>query len=125
MARMTVMSIALLQVERCSARVATPSETVKDKEPIRLPSCLHASLLIMPPANPHRKAAFDRGLIVGLLTAGGGGRRRSAVAPRPLIPHHSRVKNRALPIRSSMMSLLCGRTGALFIWRSAMLLALA
>jgi hypothetical protein len=40
MARMTLMSIALLHVERCSAKVATPSDTVKDKEPIRLPSRL-------------------------------------------------------------------------------------
>jgi hypothetical protein len=36
---MTVMSIALLHAERCNAKVATPSDTVKDKEFIRLPSC--------------------------------------------------------------------------------------
>jgi hypothetical protein len=36
---MTVISIALLHAERCSAKVATPSDTVNDKEFIRLPSC--------------------------------------------------------------------------------------
>jgi hypothetical protein len=35
---MTVISIALLQAERCNAKVATPSDMVNDKEFIPLPS---------------------------------------------------------------------------------------
>src|SRR5277367_4871689 len=43
---MTVMSIALLQVERCSAKVATPSDTVNETEFITLPSRVIASRTI-------------------------------------------------------------------------------
>jgi hypothetical protein len=35
---MTVISIALLHAERCSAKVATPSDTVNDNEFTCLPS---------------------------------------------------------------------------------------
>jgi hypothetical protein len=61
MARMTVISIALLHVERCSAKVATPSDTVKDKEPMRLPSSrpFDRSILIMPPATLPRKPLIE------------------------------------------------------------------
>jgi hypothetical protein len=55
---MTVISIALLHVDRCNAKVATPSDTVNDKEFIRLPSCpafTHPTRLIMPPTHRHRK----------------------------------------------------------------------
>jgi hypothetical protein len=56
-----VMSIALLHVERCSANVATPSDTVKDKEPMRLPSSrlFDRSTLIMPPTTLPRKPLLE------------------------------------------------------------------
>src|ERR1700732_1701927 len=53
------MSIALLHVERCSAKVATPSETVNDKEPIVCPPHAASQIslpLIMPPNYPRPQA---------------------------------------------------------------------
>ena len=78
MARMIVISIALLTAERCIARVATPSETVNDKlfialallaespaisldfQPAKVTYCQSRLLstvriAIMPPANRRRK----------------------------------------------------------------------
>jgi hypothetical protein len=57
---MTVMSMALLHVERWSAKVATPSDTVNDKEFIRLSSLGVSQApvsMIMPPTYRHRKEA--------------------------------------------------------------------
>src|ERR1700674_1905138 len=110
---MTLMSIALLHVDRCSARVATPSDTVKDKEPIRLPSrphdgqCSRKSLTYLAVRlfnwmrcldhAPYQRSlqgarAFDRELIVGRLTVGSA-RHATPLRTAPSIPQHSRVPN--------------------------------